>query len=214
MNVDHDTFLGSIYNTQATHNNDTNDLANQLNSFSISTTEERLTQQLNKTHIAATTTTPSIFALPSQFQQQAQQSAETRSTFVLPPPQTTTVNTTSDSDWNGNEWDAIADWTGNSNTTKKDNDGWGEGPPSYTAITQGTYFGFNSIMEAPTRLAPTTTSTTEENSTNEISQTQAQAFSRYKNTPITFTSAAAAQAAQAQAQAQAQATNNSHEMKE
>ncbi|KAG2229617.1 hypothetical protein INT48_004078 [Thamnidium elegans] len=70
----------------------------------------------------------------------------------------------------------------NDNNTTDEDEGWGKGPPGYTSITQGTYFGFNSIMETPviaTMSDPTQPSTSE-------------AFSRFKNTPVSFTSAAAA----------------------
>ncbi|GAA5795799.1 hypothetical protein HPULCUR_001161 [Helicostylum pulchrum] len=70
----------------------------------------------------------------------------------------------------------------NDNSATDEDEGWGKGPPGYTSITQGTYFGFNSIMEAPviaTMSDPTQSSTSG-------------AFGRFKNTPVSFTSAAAA----------------------
>ncbi|GAA5811945.1 hypothetical protein MFLAVUS_005392 [Mucor flavus] len=70
----------------------------------------------------------------------------------------------------------------NDNSATDEDEGWGKGPPGYTSITQGTYFGFNSIMEAPviaTMSNPTQPSTSG-------------AFGRFKNAPVSFTSAAAA----------------------
>jgi hypothetical protein len=176
--------------------NDDADLANQLNSFSISSSEERLAQDFDKTHIStnAPNTTPSIFASPSQFQQQAQQNATARSSF-LSLSQTTVNNNNNNNNWNtastAIQWDGNnVDWNNEGQNEQKDEEGgWGEGPPSYTSISQGTYFGFNSIMEAPTGLVAATNNTTDN---SQAAAAAATAFSGFKNTPVTFTSAAAA----------------------
>lgn len=144
---------------------DHNDLANQLSSFSISTQEERLTQQLGQTHI--TSSSNSIFSIPPHLQQ----------------PIVNNNNTTPVVHPNTESWENKPQWD-TTNTNEGQEEGWGDGPPSYTSISQGTYFGFNSIMEAP-KLA-------NQSVQNSSSPSANQAFGRFKSTPVTFTSAAAA----------------------
>ncbi|CAO3650519.1 unnamed protein product [Mucor fragilis] len=144
---------------------DHNDLSKQLDSFSISSDQEKITRALDKTHIASTP----IFGAPSPSQQPSVYSG------LMPNSH---ADTTSD-------WDpaAAAAATASSHVPPAEQDGWGEGPPSYTSISQGTYFGFNSILEAPNAMlarppqANASTNTT--------------AFSRFRNAPVTFASAAA-----------------------
>jgi hypothetical protein len=124
----------------------TNGLENQLQSFSISSTDERIANDLANTHI----TSRNMFGTPSA------------SLPVTAPPTTTQQKKESDG-WGDDD----------------DGEGWGKGPPSYTSIIQGTYFGFNSIMEPSPEVAqelPTP-------------QQQTQAFNRYKNKQTTFSSA-------------------------
>ncbi|GAN08834.1 hypothetical protein MAM1_0226c08351 [Mucor ambiguus] len=158
------------------------DLSKQLNNVSISSGEENITEALHKTHIAPTHTVPSIFSLPSQPAQPPQQPA-IYSGDVQNKTDYTTTDTTSD-------WDpssAASHWNNAQLQTTVEEDGWGDGPPSYTSISQGTYFGFNSILEAPNAMLA------------QVSQTQINtnvtAFSRFRNMPVTFASAAAEAAA-------------------
>lgn len=134
------------------------DLSHLLNTFSISTNEEKLTQQLDQTHLDSNKT-PSIFNVQTTTSNQQQQQQWL-------PPQTNT----NEQGWN-------PDTT--VNNTSNEEEGWGDDPPAYTSISQGTYFGFNSIMQ-PEIYNRTTTSETTQNTT---------AFSKYKNKPVSFTSA-------------------------
>ncbi|KAI8356626.1 hypothetical protein EDC96DRAFT_576793 [Choanephora cucurbitarum] len=119
-------------------------IIHQLDSFSISTTEEKITRQLEATHLNKP---PSIFQVPNEPQQPQ-----------LQPKQ---------------EWQPL------SLEKETEDEGWGDGPPSYTSISQGTYFGLNSILQ-PTLYQPSTPSTT-----------SSQAFSKFKHQPVSFVSAAA-----------------------
>ncbi|CAO3663622.1 unnamed protein product [Rhizopus stolonifer] len=114
------------------------DLNKQLQSFSISSEEEKITKGLKNAQLTDRNT--SIFSVPK---------ATTKTTnFQETQPKQT-----------------------------EEEDGWGEGPPSYTSISQGTYFGFNSIIQSD--ILPTTTTE---------SPNEQQAFSRFKNKPVSFTS--------------------------
>ncbi|KAI8640213.1 hypothetical protein BD408DRAFT_420123 [Parasitella parasitica] len=158
------------------------DLYEKLNGFSISSNEEKLTKALDSTHISSSTSSlakPSIFSLPSQ---------QPQNQFTQPPQQPIysgdIQNKTGYIEHNMCDSDPAAanNWNSGKTTNQHDNsqDGWGEDPPSYTAILQGTYFGFNSILkpsDAISNLSPQQT-------------TNAQAFSRYKNSPVSFISAA------------------------
>ena len=156
------------------------DLSKQLNSFTISSSEEKISQALDKAHLSYSPA-PSIFSLPQRQQQQQQQPS-------LPNQQpiyngdvqnkTNYIDNDTTSDWDPA---ATSNWKStNNNNHHESEDGWGEGPPSYTSISQGTYFGFNSIMQSPDTVIA-----------NRPQLNNTQAFGRYKNTPITFTSAAA-----------------------
>ncbi|EPB87320.1 hypothetical protein HMPREF1544_05845 [Mucor circinelloides 1006PhL] len=157
------------------------DLSNQLHSFSISSGEDKITDALDKTHIASLPAVPSIFSLP-----QVSQSASPQQHVYSGDVQNKTnyVNKDTTSDWDPSS--AASHWSSNSNSNVQPpqdstEDGWGEGPPSYTSIPQGTYFGFNSILEAPKSIIA--------NSPQMNQNTTA--FSRFRHTPVTFTSAAA-----------------------
>ncbi|KAI8975426.1 hypothetical protein BDF20DRAFT_836829 [Mycotypha africana] len=158
------------------------DFTSRLSSFSISTSEEKLTQQLDTTHITPTSTMPSIFATNSlnnnnlgSLQQQQQQ----RNHF---PNNSTNVNSTQVD--NDNKWDIQKQSEGNN----EEEDGWGDAP-AVTAVNQDTLFGFNSIMETPefvrkAQLANTTTY-------DKNCYAAQHAFQQYRNKPVSFTSAAA-----------------------
>jgi hypothetical protein len=151
------------------------DLTRQLESFQISSEEERVVQQLSKTNLEPTMNT-SIFSIPkaSQASAQAPQAPQQQ----LPPTLPQHANQEDDAnDWNT----ANASWASNNTvqTQNDDSEGWGTGPPSYTSIIQGTYFGFNSII---------TPSAVTDNS-NPVQLHDTQAFSRFKNKPVSFTSA-------------------------
>jgi hypothetical protein len=127
----------------------TNGLENQLQSFSISSADERIANDLANTHI----TSRNMFGTPS---------ASLHVTAPPPAPPTTTQQKKEGDGWG-----------------EDDGEGWGKGPPSYTSLIQGTYFGFNSIMEPSPEVAqelPTP-------------QQQTQAFNRSKNKKTTFSSA-------------------------
>ncbi|KAG1462189.1 hypothetical protein G6F56_005568 [Rhizopus delemar] len=118
------------------------DLNKQLQSFSISSEEEKITKELENAQLTDRNT--SIFSVPKA----TTNTTNFQETQPQPPPKQT-----------------------------EEKDGWGEGPPSYTSISQGTYFGFNSIIQSD--ILPTTTTE---------SPNEQQAFSRFKNKPISFTS--------------------------
>jgi len=158
---------------------DQDDLSKQLDGFSISSGEEKITRALDKTHIASTSTVPSIFSSSS-----APPPSQQPSFYSGHVQNDNKADTTSD-------WDPSAaaasssQWNNNgSPQTATEQDGWGEGPPSYTSISQGTYFGFNSILEAPSAMLAHPSSQANSN-------TNTTAFSRFRNVPVTFTSAAA-----------------------
>ncbi|KAK4511427.1 uncharacterized protein ATC70_012642 [Mucor velutinosus] len=161
------------------------DLSKQLNSFSISSSEEKITEALNKTHIASTPTVPSIFSLPSQ---PTQPSPSQQPSFYSGDVQNKTnyLNTDTTSDWDPSS-SSTSHWNHTPSQTTVTEDGWGDGPPSYTSISQGTYFGFNSILEAPNAILA--------HSTHANASTNTTAFSRYRGMPVTFASAAAEAAA-------------------
>lgn len=159
-----------------------------LSSFSISSQEEKLAHQLNQTHLAST---HSIFSVPSSSNQPRHVNNHNSTTNNS----NTFLNTSAPSD--SQDWTCHAQWDTSTASQQQQQplqsqgdsgEGWGDGPPSYTSISQGTYFGFNSIMEAskdngmPTVAADTTA----------LSPAGQRAFGRFKNTPVTFTSAAAA----------------------
>ncbi|CEP15994.1 hypothetical protein [Parasitella parasitica] len=165
------------------------DLYEKLNSFSISSNEDKLTQAMNRAHISspASSSAPFTFNLPSLPQQPQPQQQTSR------PPQTQQPTIYSEdvqnkTDYIGNkttsDWDPAAksNWDSNSaaNQHGDTQDGWGEGPPSYTSISQGTYFGFNSTIQPS---GPVASLTPQLNANT-------QAFNRYKNTPVSFISAA------------------------
>lgn len=146
--------------------NDEHDLSSQWQSFSISSEEEKLTNKLNQTHLVNRN---NLFTVP------------TRPENPITTTTTTTTNTTSQSK---DPSDLVQQWGNSTTTNDQEDEGWGKGPPGYTAISQGTYFGFNSIIETPAVASM---------STNNNSQpSQSGAFSRFKDTPVSFTSAAAA----------------------
>ncbi|KAL9549540.1 hypothetical protein PS6_006026 [Mucor atramentarius] len=133
------------------------DLSNQLHSFSISSGEDKITE-------------------PSSPQQPVY-SGDVQN-------KTNYVNKDTTSDWDPSS--AASHWNSSNNSNDQlpqgsTEDGWGEGPPSYTSISQGTYFGFNSILEAPKSILA---------SSPQMNQNTT-AFSRFRHTPVTFTSAAA-----------------------
>ncbi|RCH98774.1 hypothetical protein CU097_014641 [Rhizopus azygosporus] len=109
-----------------------------LSKFSISSDEEKLTQELKDTHLALKKTLP-MFSIEEN-------KTTKQETQYLPQP-----------------------------TCNDKDDGWGEGPPSYTAILQGTYFGFNSVLHNSTIKKDNSTAAQE-------------AFSRFKDKPVSFTS--------------------------
>ncbi|KAL9544384.1 hypothetical protein MBANPS3_007650 [Mucor bainieri] len=161
------------------------DLSKQLHNFSISSGEEGITEALQKTHIASTSTVPSIFSVPVQAPQPP------------PPPQPQPHhyyqgNVQNKTNYDGNttsDWDpssAASNWNTTSSSSKAEDGGWGDGPPSYTSISQGTYFGFNSIMAAPNAMLLAQPSQTQTDTT-----TNTTAFGRFRHTPVTFVSAAA-----------------------
>ncbi|OAD06031.1 hypothetical protein MUCCIDRAFT_182879 [Mucor lusitanicus CBS 277.49] len=164
--------------------NQQDNLSTQLNRFSISSGEDKITEALHKTHITATPKAPSIFSLPSQPSPSQQQPAFYSGDVQNKTNYDGSTDTTSD-------WDPSSanHWNTTPPQTTVEEDGWGDGPPSYSSISQGTYFGFNSILEAPNAMlarpshAETSTNTT--------------AFSRFKHMPVTFASAAAEAAAAA-----------------
>lgn len=162
-----------------------------LSSFSISSQEEKLAHQLGQTRL---TPTHSIFSVPSSSSNQPPQqhvnnynnTTNNSNTFSNTP-----APTNPSQDWTSNaQWDtSSASQQQQPLQSHGDSDeGWGDGPPSYTSISQGTYFGFNSIMEASKHNGMP--STTEDATT--LSPASQRAFGRFKNTPVTFTSAAAA----------------------
>lgn len=157
--------------------NDDLDLTKQLNSFSISSNEEILAQKLNKTSLVPLNSMFSTSPHLQQFQQQPQQQ---------PPQQTQPTaswnqrqNAVAWAKENADHWNTNGELPWNAESAGKD-EGWGDGPPGYTTISQGTYFGFNSIMELPDKgnLSKTSVST----------DASRQAFSKFKNKPVTFNS--------------------------
>ncbi|KAI8090116.1 uncharacterized protein B0P05DRAFT_529412 [Gilbertella persicaria] len=71
---------------------------------------------------------------------------------------------------------ATQDWhTTQTPSNKTTEEGWGEGPPSYTSVFQDTHFGFNSILHSP--ITP-------------HHPTEHKAFNQFKHKPVTFLSAA------------------------
>ncbi|KAG2196303.1 hypothetical protein INT46_005827 [Mucor plumbeus] len=152
------------------------DLSKQLNNFTISSNEEKLSQALDKAHLSSSSA-PSIFSLP---QRQQPPSLPKQQPIYNGDVQNKTnyIDNDTTSDWDPA---ATSNWKStNNNNHHESEDGWGEGPPSYTSISQGTYFGFNSIMQSPDTVIA-----------NPSQLNNIQAFSRYKNMPVTFTSAAA-----------------------
>ncbi|CAO3642694.1 unnamed protein product [Mucor hiemalis] len=127
--------------------------------------KEKLAHQLNQTRL---TSSKSIFTVPPSNQLSAHVNNYNNS------------NTFSNTAQVGNTWESQP----TASQPPKDDEGWGDGPPSYTSISQGTYFGFNSIMEA-SKLNGLPVSNTP------ISPAGERAFGQFKNTPVTFTSAAA-----------------------
>lgn len=118
------------------------DLNKKLQSFSISSEEEKITKELQNTHLTnKDNNPPSIFSI-------------TNATTTTKPTQPVIEK-----------------------QPKQDEEesGWGEGPPSYTSISQGTYFGFNSLIHS-------------ELTVTSASPSASQAFSQYKDKPVTFTS--------------------------
>jgi hypothetical protein len=143
------------------------DLTRQLQSFSISSEEEKVTQKLTNTYLEPTLIT-SIFSIPKTPQTTQTPQAPQQSTFP-----SHSIQETNATDWSTKN----TSWILNDAQTQ-DDDGWGAGPPSYTSISQGTYFGFNSIITPII-----------DNSSNSTELHNTQAFSRFKNKPVSFNSA-------------------------
>jgi hypothetical protein len=142
------------------------DLTRQFESFEISLKEEQVIQQLSKTNLESTLKN-SIFSIP-------------KSTQVANVPQPT-LQQHSNKEPDANHWNTAnaQSWALNTTETQDDDtEGWGTGPPSYTSISQGTYFGFNSII---------TPSVIDNNNPVQLHNTQG--FGRFKNKPVSFTSA-------------------------
>ncbi|KAG2210339.1 hypothetical protein INT47_003324 [Mucor saturninus] len=167
------------------------DLTKHMNAFSISSSDEKLSQQLDKTHLEST---HSIFTVPSRphpqpsqqyhvSQQQAfLQKQQQQSPRQQQQPEARWNQQQDAVTWNkGNTdpWDTHHDqlWDPSSSDPQQD-EGWGQGPPGYTTISQGTYFGFNSILESPDIATMS--------KRDETTESSRQAFSKYKNKPVTF----------------------------
>lgn len=167
--------------------NDEFDLNKHMNAFSISSNDEKLAQQLDKTHLQPSN---SIFTVPSRphqqpLPQQQQLSQQQPSLHYQQQQQkqqpTAGWNQQQDAaTWNkGNAdpWETHNDPPWNSSSGDQD-EGWGQGPPGYTTISQGTYFGFNSIIESPDIATMS--------KRDEVTENSRKAFSKYKNKPVTF----------------------------
>lgn len=154
------------------------DLTQQLKSFQISSEEDRVAHALSKTHLEPTSNN-SIFSIPKP--PQANSVTTTETTNQPPEQRSPTLLQQHNEEANGEDWKANVSWSYNKKGTLDNNDnvGWGTGPPSYTSITQGTYFGFNSII-TPSHVII-------DNEPTQLRNTQA--FNCFKNKPVSFTSA-------------------------
>lgn len=128
------------------------DLASKLYSFSLSTPDENLSKKLESTHI---TETHNVFAKPPRQQQPSQQPNSQSRPSNVEPAAAAAASTTAE-------------------------EGWGELPPAYTAISQDCMFGFSSILQTHD-LYPTERKQVDPNSP----------FGRYVNRTVTFANAAA-----------------------
>ncbi|KAI9491099.1 hypothetical protein BDB00DRAFT_513601 [Zychaea mexicana] len=147
---------GITATTTTTANTDDLDLSSQLDSVSFSTPEERLLKQLD-----------SSARINSVFQRPKQQ-----------PQSTAPVNT---SEWN-TPLRQLDSANNNIITTSAGHgdDGWGDLPPAYTAISHNSTFGFNSIIEADPSSPATASANTAVNPNS--------GFARFRNAPVSFTS--------------------------
>ncbi|OAD72540.1 hypothetical protein PHYBLDRAFT_65420 [Phycomyces blakesleeanus NRRL 1555(-)] len=138
------------------------EIAKKFQSFSFSTPEERLTQQMGSTHVAPN----SVFDNPNLLKDY-QPSGKVPQVYTPAP------------------------------TALETDDSWGAAPPCYTAILQGTYFGFSSLPGGDHLVSATNNSHSHNHNNNDndndnhnISPIKpSQPFGRFINTPVKFTDA-------------------------
>ncbi|KAG2221987.1 hypothetical protein INT45_006687 [Circinella minor] len=72
------------------------------------------------------------------------------------------------------------------NKTKEADEGWGDLPPAYTAISSNSMFGFNSIIETDIASSSSSSITTGKSTHQSIHPNSG--FAKFQNTPVSFTS--------------------------
>lgn len=130
----------------------TDELISQFGSFSFSTPDETLAKKLETTHISKS----SQSARQWQQQQQRQPPQEQQQQQPSIVTSTATLSTETDST----------------------DEGWGDKPPAYTAISQDSIFGFSSILQS-----------SEYFSTDKKQVDLNSPFGRYYNRTVTFANA-------------------------
>ncbi|KAJ8663500.1 hypothetical protein O0I10_000742 [Lichtheimia ornata] len=137
------------------------DLVQQLNAFSVSTPEEKLSNRLTSTHL---------------------QSRPAQAFFGGTTTTTTTAATNNNSNSKAPQpMSASPSWLTEEDNKKQEEDqedeGWGDLPSIHSGISQDYQFGFNSILSS--NYAPEPKRSVAPNS----------AFARFKHAPVSFTNA-------------------------